>query len=146
MSARITPHFALGEFGQGSNYGFQPRPYPARWIRTRLTPLCEILEILRAELGGRSITVASGWRSEAYNRAIPPNGGARFSQHVQGRAADIVVRGVSAKRVHATLLRLHREGKILLGGLGAYHGFTHLDVRPSRKTRLARWGGSRRSN
>ena len=101
-------------------------------------PLCETLEVLRAALG-RPITILSGFRTAAYNRRI---GGARASQHVEGRAADIVVKGLSATAVHAKLLELHAVGKLpRLGGLGAYHGFTHVDVRPG--DRLARWGGSR---
>lgn len=118
---------------------FETAPYPATWVETRLRLLCEELEIIRAALGGQSIQVMSGYRDPEYNRAI---GGATRSQHMDGRAADIVVSGRSPAQVHAEALQLHQEGKIHLGGLGAYPGFTHVDIRPS--ARLVRWTGSRK--
>jgi uncharacterized protein YcbK (DUF882 family) len=139
MSAvQITDHFALHEFDQPAGHGIPAAPYPTEWIEERLRLLCAALEILRAELGDRPVTVISGYRSPPYNRAI---GGARHSQHMAGRAADIVVAGVEAGRVHDTALRLNREGRLLIGGLGRYAGFTHLDVRPGAT--LARWRGAR---
>lgn len=135
---KVTPHFSVAEFGcrDGS-------PYPPAWIASRLRPLCEALEVLRTALG-TSLRISSGFRSAAYNARI---GGARHSQHVEGRAADVVADGASAAHVHATALRLYREGKLTVGGLGSYPSFTHLDVRPtSVRGALARWSGSRRSN
>jgi len=137
----ITEHFSALEFAQPTRHGFGGRSYPSDWISSRLRPLCQILEVLRAEFGA-PVQITSGWRSWEYNRAI---GGARRSQHPEGRAADIKVKGVPAKRVHAALLRLHQEGRIRLGGLGSYPTFTHVDIRPARSVRLARWGGSRRT-
>jgi uncharacterized protein YcbK (DUF882 family) len=130
----ITPHFSASEFACRDG-----TPYPPGWIETRLRPLCETLEVVRAAVGG-PIEILSGYRTEAYNRKI---GGARLSQHVQGRAADI--RMGRASRIHEVVLDLWREGKLPnLGGLGAYPSFTHLDVRPVGK--LVRWSGSRLSN
>jgi uncharacterized protein YcbK (DUF882 family) len=132
MSLPITPHFSLSEFTcrDGS-------PYPAEWIASRLKPLCDALERIR-EAAGAPVKIVSGFRSESYNRRIR---GARLSQHVQGRAADFVIRGMSAAKVHELVLGLYRDGAIKVGGLGAYVAFTHIDVRPA--VRLVRWGGSR---
>ena len=129
---KITEHFTSTEFGCKDGTA-----YPPAWITSRLRPLCVALEVLRGAIG-KPITILSGFRTEAYNRRI---GGARASQHVEGRAADIVVPGLTAAKVHAVVLALHAEGKIAIGGLGAYPNFTHVDVRPAAK--LARWGGSR---
>lgn len=133
---RVTLHFDSREFGCKD----QPKtPYPAAWIATRLRPLCETLEVVRDALGGRAVTVVSGYRTPAWNARI---GGARRSQHVEGRAADIRVAGVSPARVHTTVLRLHAERQLpALGGLGAYNTFSHLDVRLG--DRLVRWRGKR---
>lgn len=136
---KVTAHFTAEEFGQPARHGWRRAAYPARWIAGRLRPLCGALEVLRAALGGRPMTVVSGYRSAAYNRAI---GGARRSQHVEGRAADLRVSGVTPAKVHAVALELQRQGKIRIGGLGKYPGFVHVDVRPGK--RLARWEGSRR--
>lgn len=132
MSLPITAHFAVDEFAcrDGSTY-------PAEWIATRLHPLCLALEVVR-EKAGKPIKILSGFRSESYNRKI---NGARLSQHVQGRAADITIAGMDAGAVHDLVLALYRDGAIKIGGLGSYPGFTHLDVRDS--ARLVRWGGSR---
>jgi uncharacterized protein YcbK (DUF882 family) len=139
----VTDHFALGEFAQRKWSGGPGLPYPADWVADRLLPLCEALEIVREALGGRVVTILSGYRSAAFNAAL--EGAARKSQHVQGRACDIRVAGVSADRVHDTVLRLSREGRIpQIRGLGRYPTFTHLDTRPSKT--LARWRGGRTGN
>lgn len=129
----ITPHFSLDEFAcrDGS-------PYPREWINERLRPLCLALEALREACGGRAVTVLSGYRSPAYNAKI---GGARLSQHVEGRAADVQVNGLAPSDVHRVALDLHLAGRVRLGGLGLYPSFVHVDVRPG--VRLARWSGSR---
>lgn len=138
----VTAHFAVSEFDRPhrvrNGVVYRTAPYPIRWLDERLKPLCLILEELRAALGGKPIQVTSGYRDPQYNRAI---GGARRSQHMEGRAADIVVAGVSAEKVHETALHLHEEGYVKIGGLGRYPGFAHIDVRPT--TRLVRWTGSR---
>lgn len=132
LTVRITPHFTVAEFACHDD-----TPYPPAWIDSRLRPLCEALEVLRAEVG--PLRIVSGYRTPAYNRK---KRGARKSQHVEGRAADVVSPLRSPEEVHAAALRLAQEGKIKLGGLGAYPNFTHLDVRPT--TRLVRWSGARR--
>lgn len=133
---KITAHFSVEEFA--CNDG---TPYPSRWVESRLRPLCEALEILRSDLGGKPILIDSGFRTETYNRRI---GGARLSQHVQGRAADIRVAKTDPSMVIAAALELYDAGKLEIGGLGEYPTFTHVDVRPGE--RLARWGGSRSEN
>jgi uncharacterized protein YcbK (DUF882 family) len=138
----VTPNFKSSEFDRPERtvkgVKHAHAAYPNAWHKARLLPLCQTLEVIRAELG-KPIRITSGYRDPAYNRAI---GGARASQHMEGRAADIVVKGVPAKKVHDTVLRLYQEGKLPhLRGLGAYNSFTHVDVRPA--TRLVRWKGSR---
>lgn len=132
---KITPHFDTDEFAQRAWSGGPRVEYPTKWIKERLTPLCLALEVLRDELGGKGVHILSGYRSEAFNRSIK---GARLSQHVQGRAADIRVSGVPADRVHAVALQLILDGRIpQVRGLGRYDSFTHLDVRPT--VSLVQW-------
>jgi uncharacterized protein YcbK (DUF882 family) len=132
--ALITPHFSLEELAcrDGS-------AYPSEWIGERLRPLCETLEVVREAAGGRPLRIISGFRSEAYNRKI---GGARASQHVQGRAADIQHPKLTAGELHTLVLELQKAGKLpKLGALGIYPTFCHLDIRETE--RLVRWTGSR---
>jgi len=88
------------------------------------------LESLRNKLG-RPIHVVSGYRDPKYNKSV---GGAMFSQHKLGRAADVTV----SRRKLATI----RAKTIECGfkGIGTYRkqGFTHVDIRLGR---TARWWG-----
>jgi uncharacterized protein YcbK (DUF882 family) len=94
--------------------------------------LCENLQILREELG-RPIIVISGYRSPDYNTKIK---GAKRSQHLFAKAADIVVPGMTSLEVRDTIIKLIKEGKMRKGGVGIYPTFTHYDVRGFN----ARWG------
>lgn len=79
----ISSHFTLGEFASKDG---------ADIVRYS-TELFAKLEELRA-YGGFTVHINSGYRSAKHNRAV---GGASLSQHVEGTAADIVVKknGVS---------------------------------------------------
>lgn len=59
-------------------------------------------------------------------------GGAEDSQHLYGRAADIVVEGIHHDAVADLAERLVQ---FRLGGIGRYDTFTHVDVRQGP----ARW-------
>lgn len=89
--------------------------------------LVEILQKIRDHFG-KAVTINSAYRNATYNKKV---GGASNSQHVFGRAADIVVSGVSPEKVaqYAEYLMPKK------GGIGLYPTFTHVDVRASR----ARW-------
>ena len=95
--------------------------------------LCENLQVLRDHVG-KPIRIISGYRSPKYNRRI---GGARRSQHMTAKAADIKIRGMSPAEVKAAIVSLIKEGKVASGGVGLYKTFTHYDVRG----RNARWYG-----
>jgi len=77
------------------------------------------LERLRYNLGNKPITINSGYRTPAHNKRV---GGASKSQHLYGKAADIVVKGVSPSRVYAAADKL-------FNGVGKYNTFTHVDTR-----------------
>ena len=116
---QLTPHFHLREFASRGQL-----PTDTQTI-SRLRTLAENLEVLRRELG-RPIVVISGWRSQNHNEAID---GATQSQHLFGRAADIVVAGMTPAQVFAAIERLQAQGKMEQGGLAAYDSFTHYDTR-----------------
>ena len=89
------------------------------------------LQILRNHLG-KPIQINSAWRSEEYNASV---GGVKDSQHIMGRAADIVVRDLTSTEVYNTIEKLIEKGDMLQGGLGLYDTFVHYDIRGER----ARW-------
>lgn len=89
--------------------------------------LLDVLEDVRQYFNA-PVKINSGHRCKEHNRAV---GGSVNSQHLYGRAADIVVKGVSAYDVQEYL-----EGKYPDSfGLGGYDSFTHIDTRGD----FARW-------
>ena len=56
-----------------------------------------LLQCIREHFG-KAVTITSGYRTAAHNAAV---GGAKSSQHLLGRAADIQVAGVSVEDVAA---------------------------------------------
>lgn len=122
---KVTENFAWHEFScrDGTAVPAEYRPHVRR--------LCAALEVLRADLG-RPIVIVSGYRTESHNRSIR---GAKQSQHLRARAADIQVPGVSPDAVADAIERLILEGRLPSGGIGRYDTFTHYDVRGY----LSRW-------
>ena len=87
------------------------------------------LQTLRDYIG-KPIQVNSAWRSEEYNASI---GGVKNSQHIMGRAADIVIKGMTPIEVSKIIEELISKGDMLQGGLGLYDSFVHYDIRGERK-------------
>lgn len=115
--------------------------YPLDWRIPRAVPLSVEFEWIRSTLGGTPIGVGSGYRTKAWNRKV---GGARNSQHVEGRALDLYPpEGKAvADLVEAALAVARRPGG-LIRGIGVYSTFVHVDIRPV-VGRVCRWEGRRR--
>jgi uncharacterized protein YcbK (DUF882 family) len=97
-----------------------------------LRKTAEFLEQVRTFLGGRPITVNSGYRCPKHNAEV---GGASNSFHLRAYAADITVAGLTPRQVQIELNRA--ASPVASSGLGAYATFTHVDRRGTR----ARWVG-----
>lgn len=98
--------------------------------------LTVVLQCIREHFG-KPVTITSGYRTAAHNAAV---GGAKSSQHLLGRAADIRVEGVSVEDVAAYAESLMPDW----GGVGRYPvkagrttGWVHVDTRAEK----ARWRG-----
>lgn len=91
--------------------------------------LVSILECVRTKFG-KPVVVTSGYRTPSYNRKI---GGAKFSQHMYGRAADIVVEDVKPEVVYNFLCESFPNSC----GFGLYASFVHVDCRATK----SRWKG-----
>lgn len=86
--------------------------------------LVKILQQIRDHFG-KAVTINSAYRTPTHNKKI---GGAAYSQHMYGTAADIVVSGVKPSEVYSyadTILGSR-------GGVGRYDTFTHVDVRETK--------------
>nr|DAW07892.1 MAG TPA: peptidase [Microviridae sp.] len=115
----ISEHFLVNEFR--CKDGADPVCVDGR--------LVSILELVRLKFG-KPVVINSGYRTPSYNRKI---GGAKFSQHMYGRAADIVVKGVKPEVVYNFLCEVF-PGSC---GFGLYPSFVHVDCRKSK----SRWKG-----
>lgn len=104
----LSQHFSRHEFACKCGCGFD----------TVDAALLATLERVRTHYD-RPVTINSGCRCPAHNKAID---GSPRSQHMLGRAADIVVAGVMPNRV-ADFFDDHP------GGLCRYDTFTHVDSR-----------------
>lgn len=125
-SKALSPNFTVGEFAcrDGSDPIFID------------SDLVALLQAIRDHFG-KPVAITSGWRTAAHNAAV---GGARFSQHCYGRAADIRVKEVAVDTL-ADYAETLLPGT---GGIGRYPkkkgracGWVHLDVRAAK----ARWTG-----
>ena len=93
------------------------------------TELVDILQKIRDKFG-KPVIINSAFRNDSYNNKI---GGAKYSQHQYGKAADIRIDGVTPKDIASFAETLLVE----TGGIGIYNTFVHIDVRKIK----SRWHG-----
>jgi len=116
---KLTKHFKLKEFtcrhcGKGEE---------------KIDPvLVAKLEVLRSLLADKPIIVTSGYRCESHNQTV---GGAVDSQHLKGKAADIVVKGLKPYQVY-----YYADKVFANSGVGFYKTHIHVDTANKR-----RWEG-----
>ena len=91
--------------------------------------LVNLLQKIRSHFG-KAVIINSAYRTEAHNKSI---GGATYSQHKYGLAADIHINGVTPKEIAAYVETLMPSS----GGIGIYKSFVHVDVRRVK----SRWNG-----
>lgn len=125
-SRRLAPSFTVREFRcrDGSD---------AIMIDQTLVVLLQAIR----EHFGKAVVITSGYRTAAHNAAV---GGAKSSQHLLGRAADIQVADTPVEDVAAYAESLMPTW----GGVGRYpvkagrtKGWVHVDTRPNK----SRWTG-----
>ena len=93
--------------------------------------LARQLQAIRT-ISEQPIQINSAYRCPKKNKAI---GGVSNSQHILGKAADIVIKEHTAEETYELLDELMHYKTILQGGLGKYNSFTHYDIRGTE----ARW-------
>lgn len=121
----MTENFKMEEFRSKDG------EYFPKYAQDNLKILAEQLEVLREHFQ-KPIKINSGYRSTKYNAKI---GGAENSQHLLGKAADIVIEGISPDEVADAIEFLIDGDMMKQGGLGRYKDFTHYDIRGKK----ARW-------
>jgi GH24 family phage-related lysozyme (muramidase) len=125
FSTKLSAHFTLGEFALGD----PARRFVAQHQIDTAAELAAFLERVRTAFGGKRITITSGYRPAAINRAV---GGASGSEHLYDApsvgAVDFYVDGADINKVQAWV---DREWPYSVG-YGAPKGFVHLGIRKGR--------------
>lgn len=118
-TTQVSPHFKVREFAcqDGTDPVFIDQD------------LINLLEQIRTHFNA-PITINSGYRNPSHNKKV---GGATYSQHVYGKAADIVVKGIAPATVAAYVETLIPNS----GGIGTYSSWVHVDTRAKK----SRWKG-----
>lgn len=115
----VSEHFKLSEFKCRHCGETHPDGVP--------DALLGYLEDIRAHFG-KPVNINSGYRCPTHNAEV---GGAKQSQHMLGKAADIWIGGVDPQKVRDYADEMIGDG----GGVGDYDTFTHIDCRGYK----ARW-------
>jgi len=93
---KLSDNFSLDEF-TFSNTAIRKGidNTPSAEVIENLTQLCRILEFIRYGIE-KPIKITSGYRSPKLNKAV---GGSKKSQHIEGKAADIQVPGMTTEEL-----------------------------------------------
>ena len=86
--------------------------------------LWTVLDILRKKIG-KPVIITSGYRTPTRNKKV---GGAKYSYHMRGMAADIRVNGMTPKQVANELNKIVPDEC----GIIVYENWVHFDVRASK--------------
>lgn len=123
----MTKNFSISEFEcKGGNCKMSAD------VKNNVFKLAEQLQILRDKVK-KPIKINSAFRCANYNDNVIK--GAKHSQHKLGKAADIVVIGMTPNEVHKLVCEMVECGELNFGGIGKYNTFTHLDIREKK----SRW-------
>lgn len=122
---QLTENFNINEFACKDG-----TPVPDE-LECNVIVLAQNLQILRDYLG-EPLRLNSGYRTPEYNKRI---GGAKNSQHVLAKAADITAKSKTPRQLANIIEKLIAAGQMKQGGIGVYPGFCHYDIRGTK----ARW-------
>lgn len=132
FKCKVSKFFTVGEV---TLYDYDRIPYSER-IRENIIKLCLELDKIREDWGS-PIIVTSFYRPFAVNQRV---GGARYSQHLYGKAADLRPFNGQLVRFQSFLDRHWNDAL----GYGLKKGFVHIDNRSglgwkSAKSNRVRW-------
>lgn len=87
------------------------------------------------------LAIISGYRTPRYNSRID---GALKSNHMTASAADVRPSSMTVTELHSLILDMHKAGRLpVLGGLGLYPSWVHVDTLKAPDGHLRRWAGGK---
>lgn len=108
----LSEHFTKREMiksNTGERLGIDNTPTPLIWERlstTCISLLEPIRKLIQEKVGNYPITVNSGYRCPALNKAV---GGSKTSQHMEGEAADIECFAMSTEQLYLLITKSKLE-------------------------------------
>ncbi len=126
---KLTENFSLEEFE--CNCGC----VMPEFVKENVAKLADNLQTLRTVIL-KPIKITNAYRCKSHNAKV---GGAKASQHLLGKAADLQVKGESPDSMADTIDDLMKAEVFDLGGIGRYSTFTHVDIRGTK----ARWNNKK---
>lgn len=129
----LTRNFKISEFDCRDGTPV-PEQYKnnAREVAENLQIIRDYVNVRYKERGEIIIKITSAFRTPSHNKKV---GGAKNSQHLKAKAADIYAPKLSTIELYKLILKLINLGKIDIKGLGIYEDFIHCDTRKN----VARW-------
>jgi len=134
---KLTTNFKLSEFIKSDFFDKKSQELVIKEynnnkdIQNNIQKLADNLQILRNKIN-KPININIAYRPLFWELKQGRNGN---SQHTLGKAADIVVKGISTKELYNIIENLINSREMLQGGLGLYNNFIHYDIRKNK----ARW-------
>ena len=123
---QLSPHFYLSELtvsDKAVRMGLSNTPDPI--AVANLFKMAALMEEVRKVLGSRPISVSSGYRSPAVNKAV---GGSRTSDHLSGSACDFICPGFGSP---LEICRALVKAGVKFGQLIEEGNWTHISL-PNR--------------
>lgn len=142
---KVSEHYTLGQLCPTSKFtlGSNPTPYGSIDSDTLIKNLSgcavNVVEALLSHFG--RCTVMCGYRSLAHNNALRArsSGVAFNSDHIYGRATDIIIPGVAPRAVADWVLK----NLPFVAGVGRYPTFTHVSFYlEGNSHRIRQWGSN----
>lgn len=124
MNNKLTDNFSMDEFECKCGCVMP------EFVKKNVKELAENLQVIR-DIHGK-IDLTNSYRCKEHNADV---GGSVNSQHLKGKAADIISSDINPEDMATIVDDLMKSENFELGGIGIYNTFTHVDIRGVR----ARW-------
>lgn len=128
---QLSPHFSLAEmtFSEtAARLKLDNEPSPETLAILKST--AALMEKVRVICGNRPVTISSGYRAPAVNKAV---GGVSTSHHVKGYAVDFRVVGLSIRQVNDLIAKSDLAFDQLIDEYGRW---THISFAPALRRQV----------